>query len=101
MDTEGWEKPSENDVTYLLEAAPQQDMNKLREDDHNVIFAIDTSGSMSSTEQVSYVTLLHRAWFVTLQCGFQVSEFSFKCSSVNLLVEDEERNWFSYNYNRL
>lgn len=52
LSTENWEKPAENDVTYLLEEAPAVDKSKLREDDHNVIFAIDTSGSMSTTEQV-------------------------------------------------
>lgn len=57
VDTSDYEKPADDDVTYMLEPPPVVDKKKVKADEHNVIFVIDTSGSMSATEQVRVVSV--------------------------------------------
>lgn len=53
LNIEGWTKPTTDDVTYLLEPAPVEDAKATTsDDDHNIIFVIDISGSMGATKQV-------------------------------------------------
>lgn len=48
-----WQKPSADDITYLLESAPAAEEGKPKtDDDCNIIFVIDISGSMGATKHV-------------------------------------------------
>ena len=54
VDVTGWTKPTEDDVTYELQPPKIADSKETKlEETHNVIFVIDVSGSMTSSEAVS------------------------------------------------
>ena len=53
------EKPKEDEVTYVLESAPDKTIEE-NVDNKYLIYCIDISGSMSVTTEVKYNSILYR-----------------------------------------
>lgn len=81
VDVTDWRKPSGNDVTFELEAPPVSVAGQNNEDNYNVVFVFDISGSMGNTTEVG--DLLRTMYYIpNCWCDTFLSE----CNASGCLV---------------